>query len=79
MGTAVAGRHRLYRRALVVDTGIAPQVGQPRGQPRNEPSRWLRMTDVDGEIEHARFGDLIAVVARRRERNRCARVQTRHV
>jgi hypothetical protein len=37
------------------------------------------VTDVDGEIEHARFGGLIAVVARRCERTRRARIQTRHV
>jgi hypothetical protein len=39
----------------------------------------LRVTDIDGEIDHARFGGLIAVVARRRERSRRARIQTRHV
>jgi hypothetical protein len=39
----------------------------------------LRLTDVDSEIEHAGFGGLIAVVARRRERNRRARIQTRHI
>jgi hypothetical protein len=45
----------------------------------HQPGRRLRVTDVDGEIEHARFSGLIAVVARRRERSRRARIQTPHV
>jgi hypothetical protein len=58
---------------------VAREVGQPRRQPLDQPGRRLRMTDVDGEIEHAGFGGLIAVIARRRERNRHARMQTRHI
>jgi hypothetical protein len=37
------------------------------------------VADVDGEIEHAGFGGPIAVVARRSERKRRARLQIRHI
>ena len=77
--TAVTVRDGLYRRALVVCAGVMRQIRQPCGQPLHQPGRRLRVTDVNGEIEHARFGGLIAVVARRRERSRRARIQTRHV
>jgi hypothetical protein len=78
-GAAVPGGDGRYRHAFVVDAWVTPQVRQPRGEPLQQPGRGLRVTDVDGEIEHARFGGLIAVVARRRERNRHPRIQTRHI
>ena len=79
VGAAVPGGDRLDRRALVVDARVSRQVGQPCGQSLHQPGRRLRVADVDGEIEHAGFGGLIAVIARRRERDRCARIQTRHI
>jgi hypothetical protein len=73
------GGDGLSRRALVVRGGVSPQVGKAGGQPILQPGRRLRPADVDGEIEHAGFGGLIAVIARRSQRNRRARTLTRHI
>ena len=59
----------------VLGAGVARQVRQPRGQPLDQPLRWVRVTHVDGEVQHAGRDGLVTVIARRGKR---ARVQTRH-
>jgi hypothetical protein len=65
----------VLRRMQVFDGGIARQIVQPRGKPSYQPFRWLRVTNVDGEIQHPRRDSLITVVTPGTKR---ARIQTRH-
>src|SRR5882757_7411335 len=69
--------HRVLRAVHVVAARVAGQIRKPRGQQLHEPRRRLPMPDVDGEIQHAGRGGLIAVIARR-QANRRARLQIRH-
>ncbi len=68
-GTAMPLRDGATGSALVVGPRVSAEVGQPGGEPIRQPAGWLSVAHVDGEVEHAGFSGLIAVVARRSERN----------
>jgi hypothetical protein len=72
---AMPGSDGISCGGLVVAAGVASQIRQAGGEPLHQPRRRLVAADIDGEIQHARPGRLIAVVARRR---RPAGVQTHH-
>ena len=66
LGHPVAAGHRGERGIVVGSAGVTPQVWQPGGQSARKPGRRLPVPHIDGEVEHARCGGLVTVVARTR-------------
>ena len=75
----VAEGDGLHRGLLVGGGGIAPEVGQSRRKPFHQPGGRLRVSDVDGEVQHSRRSGLVAVIARTRARNPAASLRTDHL
>ena len=61
---AVPGSDGMHRALFIGGARVPAEVGQPGGQPVNQPRRRRGGAHIDGEVEHAGRRGLVAVVAR---------------